>query len=73
MTMKTLSLACLATAAFLPFTGCEGDEEHRHDHDRDHDRDHERGWHPTTTTTTEETTVRRPVSATTETQTIRTY
>ena len=68
MTIKTFSLACLATAAFLPFTGCEGDEEHRHDHDRDH----ERGWHPTTTTT-EETTVHRPVHATTETQTIRTY
>lgn len=59
--MKTLIISCLATAAFLSFSACETDDEHRHA--------------PTvhsTTTTTEETTTRQPVGATTETRTIRT-
>ena len=59
--MKTLIIACLATAAFLSFSACETVEEHPA---------------PTvhsTTTTVEESTVHRPASATTETRTIRAY
>ena len=59
--MKTLILSCLATAAFLALSACTTVEE-RHE--------------PTvqsTTTTTEESTVHRPVGATTETRTTRSY
>ena len=61
--MKTLILSCLATAAFLSFSACTTVED-RHAHTP---------VVQSTTTTTEETTVHRPVSATTETRTIRSY
>ena len=60
--MKTLILTCLATAAFLSFSACEAENEHRHGP----------AAH-STTTTTEETTTHQPVGATTETRTIRSY
>jgi len=56
--MKTLILSCCGVAAFLAFSACES--EHHHDHAQ------------SSTTTTEETTSRQPMSATTETQTVRT-
>ena len=62
--MKILIVSILATVAFLSFSACDADGEHRHDHDR---------GARTTTTTTEETTVRQPVGATTETRTTRSY
>ena len=60
--MKTLIFTCLATAAFLSFSACETENEHRHGP----------AVH-STTTTTEETTTRQPVGPTTETRTIRSY
>lgn len=62
--MKAILLFALGTAVIASFSACESDGEHDHDHDR---------GGRTVTTTTEETTVRHPVSATTETQTIRSY
>ncbi|MEA3208206.1 MAG: hypothetical protein QOE70_1263 [Chthoniobacter sp.] len=59
--MKKLILLCLATAASLSFPACTTVEEK-----------HEPSVH-STTTTTEESTVHRPVSATTETRSIRAY
>ena len=61
--MKTLIIACLATAAMLSFSACETDADHRH----------EAAVHSSTTTTTEETTTRQPVGGTTETRTTRSY
>ena len=57
--MKTLIISCLAAASFLSFSACTTVEDR----------------HPavSTTTTTEESTVRHPVSATTETHTVRSY
>ena len=66
--MKTLILSCLATAAVLSLSACESEGEHRHHRLFERDRAER-----TTTTTTEETTTRQPGSATTETQTIRSY
>lgn len=60
LTMKTLILFCLAIAALLWFSACEADGEHR------------RGAQ-ITTTTTEESTIHRPVEATSETRTFRSY
>lgn len=59
--MKTLILASLAASAFLSFSACETVEER-----------HAPSVH-STTTTTEESTIHRPVEATTETRTIRSY
>lgn len=61
--MKTFIITCLSSAAVLSLCSCEGDEDTHHTYGGGH----------STTTTTEETTVRQPVSATTETQTIRRY
>ena len=59
--MKTLIVTCLATAAILSFPACTTVEEK-----------HEPAVH-SSTTTTEETTVHHPVSATTETRSVRSY
>ena len=62
--MKAILLFSLSAAVIATFSACESDGENDHDHDR---------GGRTVTTTTEETTLARPVSATTETQTIRSY
>src|ERR1700722_13565363 len=60
MKTKILFLPWLALAASISFSACADEHEHHHDHDSH-----------VSTTTTEETNIQRPVSATTETQTIR--
>lgn len=61
-TMKSIILTCLAAAAFLSFSACETENEHRHGP----------ATH-STTTTTEETTTTHPIGPTTETRMIRSY
>ena len=61
--MKAILLFSLGAAVIASFSACESDgDEHDHHHGG-----------RTVTTTTEESTVSHPVSATTETQTIRSY